>query len=455
VATIDNAGNAQFNGTLQVGGASTFTGSTTVKNQADSEIDAFLWAGATTSQKDSFVYKDWNGNSQWYMVKDAGNNWALNSASGGLDSFKAYQSTNSGDTYINTSNASGHIRLNYETGSGVETDIYAGSSANLVAAFLGTTAIKFPGLEASSGHNCLQIDNSGYITNTGTGCWGNSSTWSGLPTCASALNGMVYRVTDVGDTGSNWNCLYSNHEASWQWVPLGGSVNLAMSGIPFGIPSSGSIGNNGALTLTTAFPRTFSNGIYLYFPAGAIYSGSASGLYWTVMSSATVGTIYNNVYAASATTVPAAPASLTAFSTTGPGAYTQTTATNISLASFTVAGNLMGARGELAISSGWDTSSTTTSKAYGAIWSGTVQGLISNSTTATYGGNYLLTVRNQESAAQQYINFASNGFGGGILPVWQTANTTAAQTVTQVAKLASAATDYVVLETWEIQLKRP
>jgi hypothetical protein len=454
VATINNAGNAQFNGTLQVGGVSTFSGSTTVKNQADSEIDAFLWAGATTSQKESFVYKDWNGNSQWYMVKDASNNWALNSASGGLDSFKAYQSTNSGDTYINASNASGHIRLNYETGSGVETDIYAGSSANLVAAFLGTTSIKFPGLAASSGHNCLQIDNSGYITNTGTGCGGgNSSTWATLPSCTSALNGIVYRVTDVGDTGSSWNCVYSNHEASWQWAPLGGIVNLGISGIPFGIPSSGSIGNNGALTLTTAFPRTFSNGIYLYFPYGAISSGSAAGLYWTVMSSATAGTIYNNVYTPSATTVPSAVTSPTAFSTTGPGAYTQTTGANISLASFTVAGNLMGQRGELSISSGWDTSATSYSKTYGVMWAGTVQGLISN--TSTNGGNYLLAVKNQESATQQYINFASSGFGSGILPVWQTANTAAAQTVVQVAKLASSAADYVVLETWEIQLKRP
>jgi len=29
------------------------------------------------------------------------------------------------------------------------------------------TAIQFPGLAASSGHNCLQVDNSGYVTNTG------------------------------------------------------------------------------------------------------------------------------------------------------------------------------------------------------------------------------------------------------------------------------------------------
>jgi hypothetical protein len=64
VATISNAGNAQFNGTLQIGGPSTFTSSTTVKNQSDAEVDAFLWAGATTSQKESLIYKDWNGSSK-------------------------------------------------------------------------------------------------------------------------------------------------------------------------------------------------------------------------------------------------------------------------------------------------------------------------------------------------------------------------------------------------------
>jgi hypothetical protein len=176
VATINSAGNAQFNGTLQVTGATQSAGTLTVRNSADAEVDYYLWPGLTASQKGAFTYKDWNGNSQWYLVKDASNNWALNSATGGLDSFKAYQSTNSGDTYIDASNASGHIRLNYESGSGAETDIYSGSSSSLVAAFLGTTSIKFPGLAASSGTSCLQIDNSGYITNTGSACAGGSGT---------------------------------------------------------------------------------------------------------------------------------------------------------------------------------------------------------------------------------------------------------------------------------------
>ncbi len=194
VATINNSGNAQFNGTLQVGSSSTFSGSTTVRNQADAEIDSFLWAGATTNQKESLTYKDYTGSSQWYMVKDASNNWALNSATGGLDSFKAYQSTNSGDTYINASNPSGIVRVNYENGAGTGFSIYGGNSGTLYAGFTGTTSIKFPGLAAGTGHNCLQIDDSGYITNTGLAC----GTGSGSGTVNSGASGQIAYYSGSG-----------------------------------------------------------------------------------------------------------------------------------------------------------------------------------------------------------------------------------------------------------------
>ena len=198
VATVSNAGNAQFNGTLQVGGTSQSTGTMTVRNNADAEVDYYLWPGLTTSQKGSFTYKDWNGNSQWYMVKDASNNWSLNSATGGLDSLKAYQSTNSGDTYINASNSTGHVRMNYESGSGAETDIYSGSSANLDAAFLGPSSIKFPGLAASSGHFCMQVDSSGYLTNTGSPCGSGSGGTTGI--INSGNSGQIAYYTTNGTT---------------------------------------------------------------------------------------------------------------------------------------------------------------------------------------------------------------------------------------------------------------
>ncbi len=202
VATINNAGNAQFNGTLQVSGPSTFTSSTTVRNSADAEIDQFLWAGATANQKESFIYKDYTGASQWYMVKDAANNWALNSAPGGLDSFKAYQSTNSGDTYVNASNASGVVRVNYENGSGSQFKVYGGNSGVLYASLSGANAIQFPGLASSSGKNCLQIDNSGYLSNTGTAC-GTGTGGSGTVNSGSSGQIAYYNANGTAVSGMN------------------------------------------------------------------------------------------------------------------------------------------------------------------------------------------------------------------------------------------------------------
>ena len=230
VATISGAGNAQFNGSLQVGGASTLAGSTTVKNHGNAEIDYILQAGATASQKESLIYNDWNGNSQWYMVKNATNDWALNSATGGLDSFMAYQSTNSGDTYVNASNSTGVVRINYETGAGTGFKVYGGNSSTLYASFTGTTAIQFPGLAASSGHNCLQVDNSGYVTNTGAAC----ATGSGSGTVNTGTSGQIAYYNGNGTTLSGTNT-----------VPVTAGGTGAST-------ASGALGNLGGAAITGA-----------------------------------------------------------------------------------------------------------------------------------------------------------------------------------------------------------
>ena len=256
VATIDKAGNAQFDGTLLVGGTAQSTGTITVRNDADAEVDYYLWPGLTTSQKGSFTYKDWNGNSQWYMVKDTSNNWALNSAVGGLDSFKAYQSMNSGDTYIDASNSTGHIRLNYESGAGAETDIYSGPSASLDAAFLGPTSIKLPGLAASSGYNCLQIDNSGYITNTGAACS------TGVGTVTSGSSGQIAYYTGSGTAisgesmvpltaGGTGAATAAAALANLGGVPAtGGTMTGALTAPQFNGPLSGNASSATALAAT-------------------------------------------------------------------------------------------------------------------------------------------------------------------------------------------------------------
>jgi len=253
VATIDHAGNAQFNGTLQVAGASQSTGTMTVRNNSDAEVDYYLWPGLTASQKGSFTYKDWNGNSQWFMVKDASNNWSLNSAIGGLDSFKAYQSTNSGDTYVNASNASGVVRVNYETGSGAGFNIYGGSSSSLYASFTGTSAIKFPGLAAGTGHNCLQIDNSGYITNTGSAC-GTGSGGSG--TVGSATSGQIAYYTSTGTSIGGMN-----------QIPLTAGGTGASS-------ASGALASLGAQAAITGLTTDGLNGILV--PGNGTFGGTVA-----------------------------------------------------------------------------------------------------------------------------------------------------------------------------------
>jgi hypothetical protein len=154
----------------------TMTGPLTLTNHADTEIDYTLEPGLTSSQKGAFTYNDWNGTGQWSMAKDANNNWALNSATSGLDSFKAYQNTNGGDTYVNATNPSGAVRVNYENGAGAAFNVYGGSSNNLYASFSGTTSIKFPGLATAGGHNCLQIGADGSMSNTGAPCGSGSGT---------------------------------------------------------------------------------------------------------------------------------------------------------------------------------------------------------------------------------------------------------------------------------------
>jgi hypothetical protein len=342
----------------------------------------------TTSQKESFIYKDWNGLSQWYMVKDASNNWALNSATGGLDSFKAYQSTNSGDTYINASNASGVVRVNYESGSGAGFNIYGGSNSILYASFTGTTAIKFPGLAAGSGHNCLQIDNSGYITNTGSACgMGNGS---GSVSSVGLSLPADFMVNSSPVTGSGTlTATYANESANtflagpasggaqppaWRAIAVGdipalnqnttgtaanvtGTVAAANGGtgstiapgsgqIPIGIASGtayaprslsgdAALASSGAVTLATVNGNTGSFGTSMAIPN---FTVNGKGLITAAGTSAVVapaGTLTGSTLASNVMN-----SSLTAVGTITTGTWSGTPIANVYLANFstTVAG---------------------------------------------------------------------------------------------------------------------
>ena len=222
------------------------------------------------------------------MVKDASNNWALNSATGGLDSFKAYQSTNSGDTYINASNTSGVVRVNYETGAGAGFNIYGGGSSALYASFTGTTSIKFPGLAASGGQNCLQIDNSGYITNTGSAC----GTGSGSGTVNSGTSGQIAYYAASGTAVGGMNTVPVTVGGTGAATAAGALANLgglSLAGGTLTGPLAGTAASfSGAIAALTAATSQI-NGVYQV--DGVVYSSVNAAVAACLASSATGCTI--------------------------------------------------------------------------------------------------------------------------------------------------------------------
>lgn len=117
-------------------------------------------------------------------------------------------------------------------------------------------------------------------------------------------------------------------------------------GVPFIVANTGTMAANGALTLGTALPTTYANA-YVFLPAGAIATGSAAGWYYTQFTSTTVGTVFNNLYVAGTQPVLLPTAALVPFVTTGPGAYTGSTASNIG-PSFNINSNMLGGNGGVA-----------------------------------------------------------------------------------------------------------
>lgn len=134
----------------------------------------------------------------------------------------------------------------------------------------------------------------------------------------------------------------------------GGITSISPAGIPYildkccvpiGIAPTGTMAANGAVTLGTALNTTYSGGIWLYLPSGAAYAGSVARFFWTVMSSTTVGTVYDNTYTPG-TNSPDIPASPTAIVAAGPGAFTGVTA-SVTAFQASLSGGTLGKNGSI------------------------------------------------------------------------------------------------------------
>lgn len=224
-----------------------------------------------------------------------------------------------------------------------------------------------------------------------------SFTWANRPS-ASANAGRFINVTDIVPGGLRF---YSD---GVNWKSSNNSrMILSSMQCPIILPSSGSIGNNGALTLTTALPYIIPN-CFMYFPANAISAGSAAGLYFVQMTSTTVGTIFNNTYSSGNVTIPASP---TAFSTTGPGAYTQTTATDLGGLSLTIPGGLIHSTASLDVETFYAYPNGAGAKNPKSTFGGTQIRNISVTTTNVFTDRYIL--KNLGATNSQYMNIAATG----------------------------------------------
>lgn len=220
-------------------------------------------------------------------------------------------------------------------------------------------------------------------------------TWASFPGPTLAPIGHYY-MSDIGPNGSLW---YNN---GTRILPVSGEVLLASQAIPIVIPSSGSIGNNGALSGITALVYAYPN-CYMRFPANAISAGSPAGFYYVEMLSTTTGTIYNNVH--DGLSLPIIPAAPTPFVTTGPGAYTQSVL-EFTVFSCTIPGGILGKNGYLDVFCDKTHTNSVNNKVLRALLGGVeVQNIVH---TTTAGQSTRNITQNRGRLDQQRIS-VSNG----------------------------------------------
>lgn len=220
------------------------------------------------------------------------------------------------------------------------------------------------------------------------------------------------------------------------------------SGIPIIIPSSGSFAANGALSGLTALGIAYPN-CYMFFPAGAIYAGSAAGFYFAQMLSTTTANVFNNLYVSGQPTVPVSPQP---FVCAGPGAYAQTTGA-IPALSVAVPGNSMGVNGRLRFSFTFTNNNSAGNKTPVCAFGGTTffTTVITTNLNCTISRN----IFNSGVANVQVTDGAVGAVGpanAAAAPLTLAVDTTISQNVTVSLNLA-VATDWIAIVGFGIELR--
>jgi len=273
---------------------------------------------------------------------------------------------------------------------------------------------------------------------------GSNNTYIGYQTVGSANNntnemvigyqavGLGSNTTVIGNSSTTNTYIYGNLKQQGTYsVPY----TFISTGVPFVLVSSGTMGNNGALSGITAVSNTYPNA-YVYLPANAISTGSTAGWYYAVFSSTTAATIYNNTYTSG---VPSIPASPTAFVTTGPGAYTQTTSAVTALNYTVAAGTISNINAQLNVNVYCSNNNTANTKYYRT---NLANGYAQSITTNAVGGFLNYNTQMQSSLTSQFTYllggtasslqgaYLSSNYGNSFSPNVQLTISVATDTIT-------------------------
>lgn len=229
----------------------------------------------------------------------------------------------------------------------------------------------------------------------------------------------------------------------------GVAQKLAASAIPFIVAPTGTMANNGAITLGTGLPTTYANA-YIFLPAGAIAAGvpAAPSWFFCQMTSATVGTVFNNTYVSGVPAIPAAPV---AFATVGPGAYVGVTGL-VAAQQISIPAGSIGPNGALRFSQLNSVPNNANTKIISASFAGVT--MWDTALTATNGSANISTLmaRGAQNSSVILSTASPNGVGNaGAANQFLSTNFAVAQTLS-INLTTAVATDFIVLESFLIEV---
>jgi len=272
------------------------------------------------------------------------------------------------------------------------------------------------------------------------GAMTSTYTFATLP--GSGTLGQTVFVSDVGLAGTSF---------VWTgtvWEPSAGIISLAQSATPYVVAPNATWNNTtGAFTLGTALPTTYA-GAWVYFSGVGVNSSTggpaASGLYWCIFSSATVGQAYTNSTASTQLTTTA-------------GTMIQTINTNLNLVTVSVQGGLMGANGSLRVFSSNSTTNSGGTKLLTLLHGGATAGTFYTAANSVFGRGLIML--HNRGVASQLAGPPTGGTSGSqfagvtttILPYYGTVNTAVTQSCVIAGQIA-VATDFIVMESYTFEL---